>query len=249
MRQITKALADTHFDEFAIQYKPKINYICMTRYDKEFELPVLFPPLKMEGLFCHVLADAGKTCMRIAETEKYPHVTYFFNGGIERPYEGEKRKMIPSPKVETYDLMPEMSAEGVTDAAIEAILSFDLDCIVLNFANPDMVGHTGDKAAVIKAVEKVDTSLGKILGALQKVNGTAVITSDHGNCEQLWDFNSNSAHTAHTTNDTPCFIVSPDSSVTLREDGALCDIAPTVLRLMGLKKSSQMTGKDLTLSK
>ena len=246
MRQITKALTDPNFEKFEIQRKPKIDYICMTQYDEKFQLPILFPPIKMEGLFCHVLEDADKKCMRIAETEKYPHVTYFFNGGIEQPFKGEKRKMVASPKVDTYDLLPEMSAEAVTDAAVDAIVSSEFDCIVLNFANPDMVGHTGDKVPVIKAVEEVDKSIGRILDALQKVKGTALITSDHGNCEQLWDFKSGSPHTAHTMNDTPCIIVSPDFSGVLRKGGALCDIAPTVLSLMGLKKSPEMTGEDLT---
>tara|TARA_Y100000588_G_scaffold138758_1_gene152575 strand:+ start:3564 stop:5102 length:1539 start_codon:yes stop_codon:yes gene_type:complete len=248
MRQLTKALTDPVFDNFKTQKKPSIDYICMTEYNPEFELPVLFPPQKMEGLFCHILEDAGKKCLRIAETEKYPHVTYFFNGGIEKPSEGEKRKMIPSPKVDTYDLMPDMSADGVTDAVIDAILSIEFDCIVLNFANPDMVGHTGDKNAVIKAVEKVDKSLGRILHILKKVNGTALITSDHGNCEQLWDIESNSPHTSHTTNDTPCILISRDNSRTLRDGGSLCDIAPTVLSLMGLSKSSAMTGENLILT-
>ncbi len=248
MRQLTKALTDPVFDNFKTQKKPIIDYICMTEYNPEFELPVLFPPQKMEGLFCHILEGAGKKCLRIAETEKYPHVTYFFNGGIEKPYEGEKRKMIPSPKVDTYDLMPDMSADGVTDAVIDAILSNEFDCIVLNFANPDMVGHTGDKNSVIKAVEKVDKSLGRILHILKKVNGTALITSDHGNCEKLWDIESNSPHTSHTTNDTPCILISRDNSRTLRDGGSLCDIAPTVLSLMGLSKSSAMTGENLILT-
>jgi len=245
MRQLTKALTDPGFANFKTKKPPNIDYICMTEYNSEFELPVLFPPLKMDGLFCHVLEDAGKKCLRIAETEKYPHVTYFFNGGIEKPFEGEKRKMVPSPKVDTYDLMPEMSADRVTDAVVGAILSNEFDCIVLNFANPDMVGHTGDKNAVIKAVEKVDNSLGKILDVLKKNNGTALITSDHGNCEKLWDAESDSPHTAHTTNDTPCILVSRDPGQTLRDGGALCDIAPTVLNLMGLTKSPAMTGENL----
>ena len=247
MRQITKALTDPNFEKFEIQRKPKIDYICMTQYDEKFQLPILFPPIKMEGLFCHVLEDADKKCMRLAETEKYPHVTYFFNGGIEQPCKGEKRIMVASPKVDTYDLLPEMSAEAVTDAAVDAIVSSEFDCIVLNFANPDMVGHTGDKVPVIKAVEEVDKSIGRILDALQKVEGTALITSDHGNCEQLWDFKSGSPHTAHTMNDTPCIIVSPDFKGVLRRGGALCDIAPTVLSFMGLKKSLEMTGEDLTV--
>ena len=249
MRQLTKALTDPDFENFVIRKKPKIDYICMTQYDEQFQLPILFPPLKMDGLFCHILEDANKKCLRIAETEKYPHVTYFFNGGIEKPYKGEKRKMIRSPKVETYDLMPEMSAEGVTNTAVEAILSSEFDAIVLNFANPDMVGHTGKKIAVIKAIEKVDECLGRILDALEKVNGTVLITSDHGNCEQLWDKESDSPHTAHTTNATPCIVVSSNLNIVLKDGGALCDIVPTILSLMGLKKSSAMTGEDLIIGK
>ena len=172
----------------------------MTQYDEQFQLPILFPPLKMDGLFCHILEDANKKCLRIAETEKYPHVTYFFNGGIEKPYKGEKRKMIRSPKVETYDLMPEMSAEGVTNTAVEAILSSEFDAIVLNFANPDMVGHTGDLKAAIKAVETVDSAIGNIKDTIIKYDCVMLLTADHGNCEIMFDELTNLPHTSHTCN-------------------------------------------------
>ncbi|MDA1001270.1 MAG: 2,3-bisphosphoglycerate-independent phosphoglycerate mutase [bacterium] len=247
VRQITRALTDENFEGFPRKRTPKTHYVCMTEYDETFRLPVAFPPVAMEGLFCHALAAAGKTCLRVAETEKYPHVTYFFNGGVEAPPPGERRALVPSPKVATYDLQPEMSAGEVTETIIGAIRAGESDAIVLNYANPDMVGHTGVEAAAIRAVETVDACLGRVLEALDAAGGAALITADHGNCEQMWDAENNCPHTAHTLNDTPCIIVDPRFSGKLRGGGALCDVAPTLLGMMGAAPPPEMTGKDLRM--
>ena len=217
----------------------------MTEYDETFSLPVAFGPVEMKGLFCHALAAAGKTSLRVAETEKYPHVTYFFNGGVEEPPTGERRELVASPKVATYDLQPEMSAAGVTEVVLGAIGGGADDAIILNFANPDMVGHTGVVEAAVRAVETVDECLGRILEALERSGGAAVVTADHGNCEEMWDEGNNCPHTAHTLNDTPCIIVVPEFEGALREGGALCDVAPTLLGLMGVPQPPEMTGRDL----
>ena len=193
------------------------------------------------------MARAGRTQLRMAETEKYPHVTYFLNGGREEEYAGEDRIMVPSPKVATYDLQPEMSAPELTDKAVAAIDSAKYDLIVLNFANPDMVGHTGSLPAAIKAVETVDTGLGKIADAITRQNGALLVTADHGNCEMMRDPVTGGPHTSHTTNPVPCILVSSEN-VTLA-DGKLKDIAPTVLELMGLPKPAEMTGVSLMQKK
>ena len=246
-RQLTRALAIPSFDGFGVAGRPRVRYACMTEYDETFGLPIAFPLESRAGLFCHALEAAGKTCLRVAETEKYPHVTFFFNGGVEEPPKGERRIMIPSPKVATYDLQPEMSAEGVTQAVLKALGEGVDDAIVVNFANPDMVGHTGVEAAAIRAVETVDACLGRVLGALGAKGGAAVVTADHGNCEQMWDEENQSPHTAHTLNDTPCILVAPGFGGSLRGGGALCDVAPTLLGLMGIAPTPEMTGRDLRL--
>ncbi|OGL63017.1 MAG: phosphoglycerate mutase (2,3-diphosphoglycerate-independent) [Candidatus Tectomicrobia bacterium RIFCSPLOWO2_12_FULL_69_37] len=246
-RQITRALAITPFEGFDVAGRPAVHYACMTEYDETFHLPIAFPLESRTGLFCHALAAAGKACLRVAETEKYPHVTFFFNGGVEEPPPGERRIMIPSSKVATYDLQPEMSADGVTQAVLKALEEGADDAIVVNFANPDMVGHTGVEAAAVRAVETVDACLGRVLEALEAKGGAAVVTADHGNCEQMWDAGNNSPHTAHTLNDTPCVVAAPGFGGPLRGGGALCDVAPTLLGLMGIPPTPEMTGRDLRL--
>ena len=219
----------------------------MTEYDGRFALPIAFPPLRMEGLFCHALAGAGRTCLRVAETEKYPHVTYFFNGGEEEPPPGERRHLVPSPKVATYDLKPEMSASEVTEVVLDAIERGEDDAIVLNYANPDMVGHTGVESAAVRAAGFVDACLGRVLGTLEATGGAAVVTADHGNCETMWDAGNDCPHTAHTLNETPCIVVAPGFDGPLRPGGALCDVAPTLLGLMGISPPPKMTGEDLRI--
>ena len=245
VRQITRAFTDDGFDGFDVSGGPSVHYACMTEYDERFALPVAFPPLRMKGLFCHALAAAGKTCLRVAETEKYPHVTYFFNGGEEEPPPGEKRHMVPSPKVATYDLKHEMSAEEVTQVVLDAIKRGEEDAIILNYANPDMVGHTGVESAAVLAAGFVDTCLGRVLEALERAGGAAVVTADHGNCETMWDAENDCPHTAHTLNETPCIVVAPGFEGPLRPGGALCDVAPTLLGLMSISPPPEMTGKDL----
>ena len=245
VRQITRAFTDESFGAFDVSARPSVHYACMTEYGERFALPVAFPPLRMEGLFCHALADAGKTCLRVAETEKYPHVTYFFNGGEEAPPPGERRRMVPSPKVATYDLKPEMSAGEVTEVVLDAIARGEEDAIVLNYANPDMVGHTGVESAAVRAAGFVDACLGRVLEALERAGGAAVVTADHGNCETMWDAENDCPHTAHTLNDTLCIIAAPGFDGPLRTGGALCDVAPTLLGLMGISPPPEMTGEDL----
>ncbi len=245
VRQITRAFTEENFAGFDVSGRPAVAYACMTEYDERFALPVAFAPLRMEGLFCHALAGAGRTCLRVAETEKYPHVTYFFNGGEESPPPGERRCMVPSPKVATYDLAPEMSAGAVTEAVLEAIARGEEDAIVLNYANPDMVGHTGVESAAVRAVAFVDACLGRVLDALERAGGAAVVTADHGNCETMWDAANDCPHTAHTLGETPCVVVAPGFRGPLRAGGALCDVAPTLLGLMGVAPPPEMTGVDL----
>ena len=247
VRQITRAFTDEQFDGFNVSGRPLVRYVCMTEYAERLALPVAFPPLKMAGLFCHAMAEAGKTCLKVAETEKYPHVTYFFNGGEEDPPTGERRHLIPSPKVTTYDLKPEMSAGGVTEGVLNAIERSEEDAIILNYANPDMVGHTGVESAAVRAVGFVDACLGRVLEVLERAGGAAVVTADHGNCETMWDAENDCPHTAHTLNETPCIVVAPGFEGPLRSGGALCDVAPTLLGLMGISPPPEMTGKDLRI--
>jgi 2,3-bisphosphoglycerate-independent phosphoglycerate mutase len=246
VRQILAALLDPAFSGFP--RKRTIGFAAaagMTEYSTELNafLQTIFPSQALEKGIGEVAADAGRTQLRMAETEKYPHVTYFLNGGREQPYAGEDRIMVPSPKVATYDLQPEMSAPELTDKAVEAISSGKYDMIVLNYANPDMVGHTGDLKAAIKAVETVDTGLGRIVEAIQKAGGALLVTADHGNCETMRDPETGEPHTAHTTNPVPLLLVGGED-VSLKE-GRLSDLAPTMLALMDLPQPAEMGGKSL----
>jgi 2,3-bisphosphoglycerate-independent phosphoglycerate mutase len=224
----------------------KVNLVSMTFYDEKLITPrIAFPPNKMDHLFGGVLADRGLKQLRIAETEKYAHVTYFFNGGDETPFDGEDRVMVPSPKVATYDLRPEMSALEVTAKVVEAINSEKYNVIVLNFANCDMVGHTGVFEAAVKAVEIVDECVGKVFNALLDNNGTGILTADHGNLELMLDPDNGGPHTAHTTNPVPCVLVNGPDKARLRSGGKLADIAPTILEILKIEKPVEMTGTSL----
>jgi 2,3-bisphosphoglycerate-independent phosphoglycerate mutase len=245
-RQITAAFTDGTFDHFALNVDPaKLHYTCLTEYDKTFNLPLAFPPETYNNILAEVAAAAGKTSLRIAETEKYAHVTYFFNGGVEKTYPGENRILIPSPKVATYDLKPEMSAFEVCDTLIEEIKSDKNDYIVCNFANPDMVGHTGVMEAAIAAIETVDTCVGRIVDVLDLDRHAAIITSDHGNAEDMIDYRNNGPQTAHTTDPVPCILLDSDYNGALIEGGALRDIAPTICNYLGVPVPEDMTGRDL----
>ncbi len=247
-REITRAFVDAEFNGFERKngFFP-LYYVCMSQYDATMpNVHVAYTPEDFETVlhntFGEYMAQCGKTQLRIAETEKYAHVTFFFNGGVETTFEGEDRILVPSPKVATYDLQPEMSAYPVADKVVEAIESGKYDTIILNFANCDMVGHTGIFAAAVKAVEAVDACVGKVIEALEKAGGCAIITADHGNADKLYE-DDGSPFTAHTTNPVPfCVVGYP---CTLKEGGKLCDIAPTMLHMMGLPKPAQMTGISL----
>ena len=206
---------------------------------------IAFKPTALKNTFGEYISNKGLTQLRIAETEKYAHVTFFFNGGEEKQYKGEDRILVPSPKVETYDMKPEMSAYEVTEKVVNAINSKKYDCIILNYANPDMVGHTGNLEAAIKALEAIDECVGKVVDAVQKNNGTLLITADHGNIEQMIDYKTGEPHTAHTTNPVPLILVGKDD-VKLKS-GKLADLAPTMLDIMGLEKPEEMTGESLII--
>jgi len=246
-RQITRALTDPAFDGFVRKKIPKLaQFICLTRYDQEFDLPVVYAPQSLQDNFGEWVSKHNRTQLRIAETEKYAHVTFFFNGGEEHPYPGEDRCLIQSPKdVPTYDHKPEMSAREVTNAVLDRIATQKYDAIILNFANPDMVGHTGVISAAVKAVETVDACVGKIVDAVLAQGGGMIITADHGNCEQMQNPDG-SVHTSHTTNLVPCIYVANDvSDVSLRSGGKLSDLAPTLLEMMRLPQPPEMTGCSL----
>jgi len=245
-RELTRAFVDEEFDGFKREKRVKTYYVCMTEYDKTIEnVKVVYKPQNYKNTLGEYISSLGMKQLRIAETEKYAHVTFFFNGGVEKPNEGEDRILIPSPKVATYDLKPEMSAIEVKDEVIRRIRSEEYDFIVLNFANPDMVGHTGDIDAAIKAIETVDTCLGEIVQEIIKVNGKVLITADHGNAEEMLDIDTGSRLTAHTTNRVPCIIVG-EGNVKLRE-GILADIAPTILDMMNVPIPREMTGTSLII--
>ena len=247
VREILLALLDPTFSGFARARTVKIAAaLGMTPYSEELEtlMQAIFAHDELEHVLGEVVADAGRAQLRMAETEKYPHVTYFLNGGREEPYRGEDRIMVPSPKVATYDLQPEMSAPELTDKAVEAIASGKYDLIVLNYANPDMVGHTGSLPAAIKAVETVDTGLGRIADAIAKAGGALLVTADHGNCEMMRDPVTGGPHTSHTTGPVPILVMGGGDKAALH-DGRLADIAPTLLELMGLPKPKEMTGGSL----
>ncbi|HKP73663.1 MAG TPA: 2,3-bisphosphoglycerate-independent phosphoglycerate mutase, partial [Pyrinomonadaceae bacterium] len=245
-RQITSALAVSGFDAFDVSHRPAIKFVCFSEYDKTFALPVAFPKTQPHNILAEVFAAVGVRNYRMAETEKYAHVTYFFNGGTEREYPHERRLLVPSPKVATYDLAPEMAAFPLTDKILRAMDEGETDVFIINFANPDMVGHTGNLEKTIEAVQYVDTCLGWILKRLRTARGRCLITADHGNCEQMIDPSTGQPHTAHTTNLVPFHLIDEASvGLTLREDGALEDVAPTMLGLLGLEKPAEMTGRDL----
>ena len=243
MRQIVRALMIPGFDGFNVDDRPRLRMVTMTQYDRTFPVPQAFPPFRMARIVAEVLADQGRTQLRTAETEKYAHVTYFFNGGYEPPYPGEERALVPSQKVATYDLAPEMSAAGITDTLIGALRRKSHDFMLCNFANADMVGHTGVLPAVLRAVETVDECLGRILAAAEASGATVLVTADHGNCEMMIDPATGGPHTAHTTNPVP--LVAVRAGGPLRAGGALCDVGPTVLRLLGIEPPPEMTGRDL----
>jgi 2,3-bisphosphoglycerate-independent phosphoglycerate mutase len=244
MRQIVAALTQPGFDAFDVRDRPRVAGVTMTQYDQTFAIPQAFPPFSLARILAEVLADCGRTQFRTAETEKYPHVTYFFNGGYEPPYSGEERCLIPSQRVATYDLAPEMSAAGVTDALCGAIEARTHDFMLCNYANADMVGHTGVLPAVIRAVETVDRCLGRVLRSAEKVGSSVLITADHGNCEMMIDPTTGGVHTAHTMNPVPLVAVRSNAA-SLRPGGALRDVAPTVLGLLGIERPTAMTGVDL----
>ncbi len=244
-RQITHAFTDHSFSGFDRGNRLSLHYTCMTRYEDTFNLPMVFPPESRRNILGEVAAAAGKTSLRIAETEKYAHVTYFFNGGEEQEFAGETRALIPSPKVATYDLQPEMSALALTERLLKEIASDRYDYIICNFANPDMVGHTGDLSAAIKACETVDTCVGRVIDALDLSRWVAIVTADHGNAEQMIDYKTGGPHTAHTTNPVPCILVDPEYRGQLVNDGALKEIAPTICNYLGVDIPVEMTGSDL----
>ncbi|MBI5418574.1 MAG: 2,3-bisphosphoglycerate-independent phosphoglycerate mutase [Deltaproteobacteria bacterium] len=245
-RQLTRALTQESFDRFPRPERLDLNYACMTTYDETFRLPAAFGPQTMDNIVASVFAANGIRNLRIAETEKYAHVTYFFNGGEEKLFPGESRVLVPSPSVSTYDLQPEMSAYEVGQRAEAEVASGRHDAMILNFANGDMVGHTGILSAAIRAVEAVDDNLRRVVEKVWEVGGVALVTADHGNAELMVDPETGEPHTAHTTNPVPLIFADPaGKDVVLREDRALEDLAPTVLNLLGIPPPPEMTGEDI----
>lgn len=244
-RQLTRALTLDEFEGFDRPSRPDLHYTTMTVYDRTFRLPVVFEPQSLTGNFADVIQAAGRNNLRLAETEKYAHVTYFFNCGREEPYEGEDRILVPSQKVPTYDLLPQMSAPGIADALVEDLEARRHEIVICNFANADMVGHSGNLEATVAAVETLDACLGRILTALHAVDGTAIVTADHGNAEQMWDAELNAAHTAHTTNPVPVILYGERFVGRRLRNGTLRDVAPTMLELLGIAAGQEMTGASL----
>ena len=247
MRQLTRALAHEQFDGFERAVQPGVHCTTMTEYDATFDLPAAFPPSVMSASLAEVLAARRLTTLRLAETEKYAHVTYFFNCGEERPQDGEDRILVPSQKVPTYDMKPEMSAPGITEQLVADIRAARHDVVICNFANADMVGHTGRIEAAVAAVSTLDRCLLRIVETVEEAGGALVITADHGNAEQMWDAERQEPHTAHTTNPVPVLVVQPalrDRGCRLR-DGSLRDVAPTMLGMLGIAPPEEMTGTDL----
>jgi 2,3-bisphosphoglycerate-independent phosphoglycerate mutase len=251
VREILAALLDPAFDRFP---RPRRVNFCaavgLTHYSDELatRMATVFPPVSMARILGELVSQAGLHQLRMAETEKYPHVTYFLNGGREQPYPGEDRTMVPSPKVATYDLQPEMSEPELAEKAVAAIGSGKYDLIVLNFANPDMVGHTGNLEAAIKAVESTDAALGQVVDAVARARGVALITADHGNAEFMADPKTGQPHTAHTTFPVPLILLDPAFRGRLRSGGTLADVAPTLLGMLGVKAPPEMTGRDLRIN-
>jgi 2,3-bisphosphoglycerate-independent phosphoglycerate mutase len=242
-RQITRPFIEPDFDGFEREVSPSLGaFVSLTEYNSQFDVPVAFPPERLKNVFGEFAASLGLRQLRLAETEKYAHVTFFFNGGVEEPFEGEDRILVPSPLVATYDLQPEMSAPEVTDHLVAAIKSEKYDVIVCNYANPDMVGHTGNFDAAVKAIEAIDTCLGRVYEALQDVGGEALITADHGNAEQMRGKKTGQAHTAHTSNVVPLLYLGRPARL---EEGALSDVMPSIIHLIGLQAPMEMTGRSL----
>ena len=250
-RQITRALVEPGFDKFQDSARPKnLKFVAMTQYEKTWPwLHHIIGPEKLEHILANVFAEMQYKNLRVAETEKYAHVTYFFNGGVEKPFGGEERVLVPSPKVPTYDLQPEMSAAGIADAVVQAVEKGDFDAIIMNFANADMVGHSGKLEAAIKACETVDACLGRIFQALRPRGGAWIITADHGNAETMIDPVTGGPHTYHTTNPVPFILITEDGRLQLSPNGSLRDIAPTLLGVLGLPSPVEMTGRDLRVTK
>jgi 2,3-bisphosphoglycerate-independent phosphoglycerate mutase len=248
-RQMTHALAGPDFDKFVDAKRPKnLFYVAMTKYDKNWPwLQAVIMPEKLEHILAQVFQELQYKNLRCAETEKYAHVTYFFNGGVEKPFNGEERILVPSPKVATYDLKPEMSAEGITDTVVKAIEKGEFDAIIMNYANADMVGHSGNLEATIKAVEAVDAGLGRIYQAMKPRGGAWIVTADHGNAETMIDPATNGPHTYHTTNPVPFLCITENDQLKLASGGALRDIAPTMLSILGEPVPGDMTGRDLRI--
>ena len=246
-RELSYVLSEKDFKEFDRGNNLTIHLVNMTQYDEKLKTPVAFPPNKLKNILPEVLSKRGLKQLRIAETEKYAHVTFFFNGGEETPFEGEDRILVHSPKVATYDLKPEMSAYEVTDKVVQAIESKKYDFILLNYANPDMVGHTGILDAAIKAIEAVDTCVGRVVDVVKEVGGAAMVTADHGNAEMMVDYNNGEPFTAHTTDLVPFILVKDGFKGKLRPRGILADVALTILYLMGIDKPAEMDGQNLIM--
>ena len=243
-REITRAIVDPKFDGFETK-KMETYFVCFTNYDETLpNVKIAFKKEPLVNTFGEVVSKNGLKQLRIAETEKYAHVTFFFNGGEEKQYPGEDRILVPSPKVATYDLQPEMSAREVTEKVVEAINLDKYNAIILNYANPDMVGHTGSLPAAIKAVETIDECVGKVVEAMLAHDGTMLITADHGNCEQMIDYKTGDPHTAHTTNPVPLILITKNENLKIKE-GKLADLAPTMLDILGIEKPEEMTGESI----
>jgi 2,3-bisphosphoglycerate-independent phosphoglycerate mutase len=248
MRQIVRALGDPAFDGFDVRGRPDLLLVTMTVYDQTLDqigVRAAFPPQSMARIVAEVLTEQGLTMLKTAETEKYPHVTYFFNGGNETPFAGEERLLVPSQKVATYDLAPEMSARGVTDVLVNAMETRSHNFMLCNLANGDMVGHSGSLPATLEAVRVVDECLARVIAAAERSGTRLLVTADHGNCEMMIDPETGGPHTAHTTNPVPFVVYDQDDDAPLRSGGALCDVGPTVLRLLGVEQPDEMTGRDL----
>jgi 2,3-bisphosphoglycerate-independent phosphoglycerate mutase len=243
-RQLTYAFVEDGFEGFERIKHPQVHYVCMTQYDEKLDVPVAYPPKEIKNTLGEVLSRENMSQLRIAETEKYAHVTFFFNGGVEKKFKGEERCLIPSPGVATYDLKPEMSAYEVAEELTEKIESANYDVIILNFANMDMVGHTGFFEPTVKAVEAVDECVGKVITKIQQKGGEALITADHGNAEQMEEAHGDQPHTAHTSNPVKCICISERQNIEMR-NGILADVAPTVLQMLAIKQPEEMTGKSL----
>lgn len=245
MRQMVQSLVDPSFGAFDVSRRPRVTVATLTSYDRTFDVPVAFEPQSMARILAEVLSGEGRTMLKTAETEKYPHVTYFFNGGREEACRGEERILVPSQKVATYDLMPEMSAPGITDVLCRSIEARSHDFTLCNYANADMVGHSGSIEATVRAVETVDVCLARVLRSAEKSGTRLLITADHGNAEMMIDPATGGPHTAHTTSPVPFVIVGDEDVRELRGGGALCDVGPTILRMMGIEQPTEMTGTTL----